>query len=226
VRIAGFFKNFLAKNAVMLLSSILKIKNKMSMQITKYGNALDYKIANLLVYLAQKINKLSTTKTIKLLYLIDEAAVKKFGTPITWLEYKVWNLGPVPDTIYNQITNLKIAEPFSNFLSIEQVDKKSEAKNPQKKVSPKKYFDDSEFSDAEMLVIDEIIEEYGNCTATKLVDILHAPGGLWEQTKKDKNIKFGEKSKTTDEIMDFRKLIADDTFKLMVYESVRESLLF
>ena len=40
------------------------------------------------------------TKALKLLYLIDETAVRQSGSPITWLEYKVWKNGPVASEIY------------------------------------------------------------------------------------------------------------------------------
>ncbi|HEY5570416.1 MAG TPA: type II toxin-antitoxin system antitoxin SocA domain-containing protein, partial [Bacteroidales bacterium] len=51
------------------------------------------KIGNLIVLLATRLKPLYHTKLIKLLYLIDEEAVKEDGVPVTWLEYKVWQFG-------------------------------------------------------------------------------------------------------------------------------------
>ena len=53
------------------------------------------KIGNLIVLLAGRLKPLYHTKLIKLLYLIDEEAVKDGGIPITWLDYKAWQYGPV-----------------------------------------------------------------------------------------------------------------------------------
>ena len=54
-----------------------------------------------MVYLSERISPIYHTQLIKLLYLIDEEAVKDDGVPVTWLDYKAWQYGPVaPDTYY------------------------------------------------------------------------------------------------------------------------------
>ena len=45
------------------------------------------KIGNLMVYLSERISPIYHTQLIKLLYLIDEEAVKDDGVPVTWLDY-------------------------------------------------------------------------------------------------------------------------------------------
>ena len=68
-----------------------------------FRKVLNDKIGNLLVYLAQNISDLSMTKALKLLYIIDETSMKESGVPVTWLEYKVWEKGPVAQEIYDEI---------------------------------------------------------------------------------------------------------------------------
>ena len=51
------------------------------------------KIGNLMVYLSERISPIYHTQLIKLLYLIDEEAVKDDGVPVTWLDYKAWQYG-------------------------------------------------------------------------------------------------------------------------------------
>ena len=68
-----------------------------------FRTILNDKIGNLLNYLAAKLPRLSLTKALKLMYIIDESAIKEAGSPITWLDYKVWENGPVAEDIYNEI---------------------------------------------------------------------------------------------------------------------------
>lgn len=86
------------------------------------------KAFNALVYFAERIKLLYLTKAIKLLYLADEKAIKETGVPITWLNYKAWKYGTIPDGII---------------------------------LDPEKAFDDSQFSDYEIDVLDAVIKEYG-----------------------------------------------------------------
>ena len=52
-------------------------------------------IGNILILLSTRCKPLYHTKLLKLLYLIDEEATKRTGTPLTWLSYNVWQFGPV-----------------------------------------------------------------------------------------------------------------------------------
>ena len=127
------------------------------------------KIGNLLIYLASKIKDLGITKTLKLLYLIDETSVREIGTPVTWLEYKVWEMRPVAVDVYNEVQHLK-QSTLSSFISVER---KQAFDYETTIIKPMKSFDDGEFNDYEMELIDRIIEKYGSMLAKNLVDILH-----------------------------------------------------
>ncbi len=68
-----------------------------------FRTQLNNKIGNLLNYLSTQIPNLSMTKLLKLLYLIDETAYFRTGVPVTWLDYKVWEMGPVAEELYNEL---------------------------------------------------------------------------------------------------------------------------
>ena len=68
-----------------------------------YRTILNDKIGNLLSYLTLKNSSLSLTKALKLLYLIDEISVLESGSPITFLDYKVWENGPVAHELYDEL---------------------------------------------------------------------------------------------------------------------------
>ncbi len=68
-----------------------------------FRRILNNKIGNILAYMATQTEPLYMTKALKLLYIIDETAVRQSGSPITWLDYKVWKNGPVSHEIYNEL---------------------------------------------------------------------------------------------------------------------------
>ena len=63
----------------------------------KFSSEQLEKIGNTVVYLADRIENLSKTKLLKLLYILDEISIKKSGIPMLNLKYKVWKFGPVSE---------------------------------------------------------------------------------------------------------------------------------
>lgn len=60
-------------------------------------------VGNLIILLANRCKPLYHTKLMKLLFFIDKEATEVKGTPITWLDYKAWKLGPVsPELFYSK----------------------------------------------------------------------------------------------------------------------------
>lgn len=173
-------------------------------------------IGNLIILIAEKCKPLYLTKLLKLLYLIDEKSVKRIGAPITWLSYQAWELGPVAEDIYySKNTGQNRFNEFVNF-------KKSDNEN-KCLVEPITVFDDSEFSELDLEIIDETLEKYGHLSADKLIDIVHAEDSLWYKTKERENIRFSEDNKTSEAELDFTELI-EDNFKRTVYYSTFENM--
>lgn len=173
------------------------------------------KIGNLIALLASRLKPLYHTKLIKLLYLIDEEAVKDDGIPITWLDYQAWQYGPVaPETFFIQNeTHL-----FDNYIE-KIVNSKSTI------LKSKVEFDDSDFSDYDLEIIERVINKYGHLTAQELVELTHKKGSLWSMTTKENKIDFTT-SHTSDYTLDFTQLIAHDEIKLSNYEEAKETMMF
>jgi len=182
------------------------------------------KIGNLLVYLASKIKDLGITKTLKLLYLIDETSVREVGTPVTWLEYKVWEMGPVAVDVYNEVQHLKHSI-LSSFIRIE---KKQAFDYETTIIKAIKNFDDSEFNDYEMELIDRIIEKYGSMPAKNLIDILHKEDTLWHKNviKNELQFAFSLYNRRSNVVIELADLIADNDLKLIAYKSAVDALEF
>ncbi|MBE5320939.1 SocA family protein [Pedobacter sp. MR2016-19] len=160
------------------------------------------KAFNALVYLAERIKPLFLTKAINLLYLADEMAVRQTGVPITWLNYKVWKLGPVPEDIYQQV---KFAHHQYQKGNGSQMIKHLEVSEPLNPLSddillaPAEAFDDSQFSDYDIEVLDHIIKAYGE-------------------------LNFVQKSNRSDFIIELMELL-DTDFKRSAFEVAYQSYL-
>ena len=173
------------------------------------------KIGNLLIYLAENLEPLYHTKLIKLLYLIDEESVKDSGVPITWLEYKVWQYGPVSPAIYE----LHYKENcFTEYVSCEQ--------NEQGRlIIPRKGFSNDEFSRYELDMIEKIARKYHDVNVESIVEETHGEDTLWSITKREKNIEFdSEIAKISNYSIDLSRLVKDDEVKMDNYWGARELL--
>lgn len=176
------------------------------------------RIGNIILYLAVSIKYLYLTKLIKLLYLIDETSIKESGVPITWLDYKVWEKGPVPKSIYIDLKH-DDAKLFSDL--IESVDDGSG-----QRILAKKEANISDFSEYEFNILKKIIKDFGGMSGEQLVDYLHKSGSLWDKIVNEKNLKTHfEISPTSNHSIDFEKLL-DNPYKKMAYLAAKEAMYF
>lgn len=173
-------------------------------------------IGNLIVFLSERCKPLYHTKLLKLLYLIDEESVKRCGSPITWLDYKVWKWGPVSEDVY--FSKFDGTNKFAKFVNFDRVGEN------QVVVHPKVEFDDGEFSDYDMEVVEDVLKEYGAKRGNELVEITHLPDSLWSKIKNSHGLHFSEENKTSDVSINFLELLDDDEQKKACYREAWESL--
>jgi len=173
-------------------------------------------IGNLLILLSEQYKPLYHTKLLKLLYLIDEEAVKETGAPVTWMSYCVWQFGPVSEDIY--FSKIDGYNKFHEFVKFDHV---SENKYI---VRPISSFDDSEFSDLDLRIIKDTLKKYGHLNTKQLIEITHSKDSLWETTKKKYGIQFSGQNKTSAITLDFSDLLAKDDFKKTIYYNTLENI--
>ncbi len=195
-----------------------------------FRNQLNDKIGNLLNYLSSRVINLSLTKTLKLLYLIDETSYQRCGSPITWLDYKVWEMGPVAEELYNElkfdqslVQNGQVLN-FENY--IETSKKVTEDGNVNITILQKGNYNLSKFSVFEIELIDNILDRFGTYTANQLIKLLHEENTLWHQSVKDNNLDLNFKlyGKKSNHVIDFSQLIKDDIIMQMAAQSAFESM--
>ena len=146
------------------------------------------RISGLIHLLAERVPKLYFTKLLKLLYIIDEIAVKETGVPVTWLKYRVWKRGPVAKYVFDEI-KFYDGENLKDKIRIEGNEYGLVL------ISIKK-FENSEFSKYEIDLFDRVISEYGNKTSEELVEYTHKKGGLWNKVVQERKLeeKFSDEA--------------------------------
>ena len=120
--------------------------------------------------------KMSYMKLIKLLYLVDREALRRWGRPVTTDSYVAMDQGPVLSTTLNLINHGPAPErksPWSELISERDgYDVRLQTEDPL----------DDELSRAEEELIDEIFSQFGNMGRWQLVDHLHTLPE-WEDPK-------------------------------------------
>lgn len=180
-------------------------------QIEKMGNAI--------VYLATHIPDVNKTKLLKLLYVIEEIAIKKYGFPFFNIRFDVWKFGPVSKDLYVEFSDSP--DLLAKFI---EIDKTADTTF----IRPIVAFDDDEFSDNDMALLDYVATTFKNITAKQLVNLTHRKHAPWYQTalKHGLHERFalGQINSTNIEI-DFSTLFEDEKFKAFYLEN-KELLAF
>ena len=89
------------------------------------------------------------------------------------------------------------------------------------------YFEDDEFSDNDIELLDEVIKSFGNKTAKELVAYTHNEESLWNKTAKENkvlNLLENETINSTNLYLNLADLVADDPRKKAIYEDYTENV--
>jgi uncharacterized phage-associated protein len=179
-------------------------------------------------------SELYLTKALKLLYILDEISIRESGVPVTWLDYKVWKLGPVAESIYEELRygiaeNCKgISVGLTNALQVKTVPNPVNDEKESFIIIAKTHFDKDEFSDYELELLQKIADDYGHLSSTKLVEKLHETGTLWDKMVESKKLQkqFELQSNRSNHIIDFTELVNGKTHKEMAYKAAFDSMSF
>jgi uncharacterized phage-associated protein len=178
-------------------------------QLNRLGNAL--------IYLSKGVSEFNKTKILKLLFLLEESSIKKFGVAFFGFNFQIWKYGPVLKDVY-----IDLSEESPCLL-------KGYIRKEPFEFSAIKDFNDDEFSDNDIFLMDKIIEFARNKNASDLVKYTHNNNSLWKKSA----IHFGileqlekENINSTDKNIDFGLLFEEDDFLKQKYESSLENAEF
>ena len=134
------------------------------------------RLGNAVMFIASRARYPYKTEILKLLYLMEERMVQLYHIPLLSIPYSVWRLGPVSVDVFEELSDGPVL--LSDFVTLQF--------NGQGiRVIPSKDFDEDEFSDAELQVMREIMEKYGEMNSEQLIELTHKEGSLWQETAKE-----------------------------------------
>lgn len=227
-------KQELPKKAKATLKPVVKTRRNLTNTLSSmFNQILKDKIGNTLIYISNSLGgSVFLAKAIKLLYLLDEQSIRETGVPFTWLDYKVWKNGPVPEELHTELrykTNNQINKPeYSEYIKVTETENPVNQETGAYLLSPVKDFCDDEFSDYDINLMDRILRLHGNKSGNQLINLLHEEGTLWDKVVKENNLdlSFALRSNKSDFSIPFTELLRDDEIRQLAYKSAFSSLSF
>jgi len=132
-------------------------------QVDKFGNSL--------IFLSEGVSEFNRTKLLKLLFFIEEKSIQEYGTPFFGIDFKLWQFGPVAEDVYNDLEyrDLRLLNEFIY-------------KNPWDEYVKVKEFDDNEFSNNDIKILEDIVNFARHKKAQNMVAITHHKNSLWTRS--------------------------------------------
>lgn len=182
------------------------------------------KIGNTVIYLAERVPDLNKTKILKFLFLLEEAAIKKAGKPFFGIDFQLWKFGPVAKDIYIDLTSIVFDDSpilLKEFIARDKTNKENFISISE--------FNDDEFSDNDLQLLNLVINFGKDKSAKHLVEHLHGLNSLWRKSA----IKYGvlelledELKNSTEYTIDFGLLFDEKSPLQERYEESKENLEF
>ena len=136
------------------------------------------KLIHTMAFFIKKTKKCYKLKLFKLLYFLDFEHFQKTGKSVTGLEYFAWPMGPVPNSLYDELKKPKDLKKFFNLIPQSYFEPES---NSEKiiRIIPKVNFDKSLFSKREMEIINKLVNLYKETQSKDMTEISHNRNGPW-----------------------------------------------
>jgi uncharacterized phage-associated protein len=183
--------------------------------MAKYAKEQIDKLGNTIIYLTQE-RGLSKTKLLKIIYLLDEYSIKEHGIPYFNFNYKIWKFGPVVEDLFIEFSSRPVL--LKDY--IERVHDQGRTF-----IKGKGVFNDDEFSDNDLEILELISEKFKNSPADWLVKVTHHANSLWAQVAKENALLSAlerEEISNTDLDIPFLRLVEGDPVKAPLYYNYLE----
>lgn len=176
------------------------------------------KIGNALIFLSGKITPLYKTKALKLLYIIEELSIRKFGVPFFGVDFQLWSLGPVVRDVYIYLTSPAETSLFDKYIEVLPGTESTA-------INSRTAFCNDEFSDCDIEVLNIVTEKYHDKTGKELISLTHREDFPWNITAKEHGILEeleSGKRLSTNIIIDMSSLLNDAPQKKEFYLNTLE----
>lgn len=145
----------------------------------RFSEANRRKLGNAVSYIAQKAKYPYKTEVLKLLFLMEEQMVQRYHVPFLGIPFSVWRMGPVSVDVFEELSDGPAL--LEEYITLQF--------NGQGiRVTPKGEFDDDEFSNAELEMMEKVMAKYGQMNSEELIEETHRDGGLWKLTAEENGL--------------------------------------
>lgn len=146
------------------------------------------KLLNTILFFAKETKHCNVTKLMKLLNFFDFEHFKNTGYPALCLEYQAWEHGPVPVSVYEEITTDTLPDDLKKLITTKTDDLRTGYKETTivPKKSQKVNFD--YFSYNEKKILEKLAFIYKDATAKQMSEISHEEEKPWRITKEEKGL--------------------------------------
>ena len=115
----------------------------------------------------------------KLIYILDKLSIEKSGIPFFNLKYKVWKFEPVSEEIFIDLSSeITLVKNYMERTSEDGVTI----------IKPIVDFNDDEFSDNDIALLDFAIKEFGNKSAKDFIYYTHRKNSPWHNTAVENSV--------------------------------------
>lgn len=145
----------------------------------RFSEANRRKLGNAVSYIAQKAKYPYKTEVLKLLFLMEEQMVQRYHVPFLGIPFSVWRMGPVSVDVFEELSDGPAL--LEEYITLQF--------NGQGiRVTPKGEFDDDEFSNAELEMMEKVMAKFGQMNSEELIEETHRDGGLWKLTAEENGL--------------------------------------
>ena len=131
------------------------------------------RLINAIVYFAKNTKYIGKTKLMKLLYFLDFCHFKQTGKTVTGLEYCAWEMGPVPPSLFEELSSMK--PDLADKVALVPIDKFQ-------KVQAKKPFDEEYFTSRQLRLLEQLSFIFNETRAEDMIEVTHLRNKPWHKT--------------------------------------------
>ena len=134
------------------------------------------KLINAIVFFAANTQHCGKVTLFKLLYLLDFAHFRETGRSVTGLDYRAWEMGPVPLDLMQEWDGLKTDMAAAIEIQPERV-----ITYVRERVVPRTTFDDNLFTKRELKLMQEFALRFRDELTRPMINLTHAERGPWDK---------------------------------------------
>jgi len=153
-------------------------QNRFSMKLSRERE----KLLNAIIFFVDNTERCHKLKLMKLLYFLDFWHFKETGRSVTGLIYKAWDMGPVPQDLYNELAPENNPRDIQEHLFIEEEEYDQVTGKKRLVIKAKKSFNEKIFTKREIELLKKVAEIFQTATANMMKDSTHLKNSPWEKT--------------------------------------------